>query len=60
MIVVFSLGLVSPMTEMTKSPLSGVGGGGAYIDSTVDKMSFVIFVIRSVGSLSVDCRNHVR
>ena len=44
-IVVFSLGLVSPMTEMTKSTLSGVGGGGAYIDRTVDKMSFVIFVM---------------
>ena len=24
------------------SPLSGVGGGGVYIDRTVDKMSFVI------------------
>ena len=48
------------MTEMTNSPLSGVGGGGAYIDSTVDKMSFVIFVIRSVGSLSVDRQNHAR
>jgi len=30
---------------MTKSPLSGVGGGGAYIDRTVDKVSFVIFVM---------------
>ena len=30
------------MTEMTKSPLSGVGGG-AYIDRPVDKVSFVIF-----------------
>ena len=30
------------MTEMTKSPLSGVGGGSAYIDRTVDKLSFVI------------------
>jgi hypothetical protein len=36
------------------------GGGGAYIDRTVDKMSFVIFVIRSVGSLSVDRQNHAR
>ena len=26
------------------SPLSGVGGGGAYIDRTVDKVSFVISV----------------
>ena len=26
------------------APLSGVGGGDAYIDRTVDKMSFVIFV----------------
>ena len=43
-IVAFSLGLVSLMTEMTNSPLSGVGGGGAYIDRTVDKVSFVIFV----------------
>ena len=43
------------MTEMTNSPLSGVGGGGgAYIDGTVDKVSFVIFIIRSVASLSVD------
>ena len=41
-IVVFSLGLVSPMTEMTKSPLSGVGEGGAYIDRTVDKVSFEV------------------
>ena len=57
-IVTFSLGLVSPMTEMTNSPLSGVGGGGAYIDRTVDKLSFVIFVIRSVASLSVDRQNH--
>ena len=31
------------MTEMTNSPLSGVGGGGgAYMDSTVDKMSFMM------------------
>ena len=30
------------MTEMTNTPLSGVGGGGAYIDRTVDKVSFVI------------------
>ena len=30
------------MTEMTKSPLSGVGGGGAYIDRTVDKVSFMM------------------
>ena len=37
------------MTEMTNLPLSGVGGGGiAYIDRKVDKVSFVIFVIRSV------------
>ena len=42
---------------MTNSPLSGVGGGGAYIDRTVDKMSFVI---RSVASLSVDRQNHAR
>ena len=29
------------------SPLSGVGGeGGAYIDRTVDKVSFVIFVMK--------------
>ena len=26
------------MTEMTKSPLSGVGEGAAYIDRTVDKV----------------------
>ena len=32
------------MTEMTNSPLSGVGGGGAYIDRTVDKVSFVISI----------------
>ena len=32
------------MTEMTNSPLSGVGGGDAYIDRTVDKVSFVIFI----------------
>ena len=31
---------------------------GAYIDRTVDKMSFVIFVIRSVASLCVDRQNH--
>ena len=48
------------MTKMTTLPLSDVGGGDAYIDSTVDKMSFVIFVIRSVGSLSVDRQNHER
>ena len=30
------------MTEMTKSPLSGVGGGSAYIDRTVDKVSFLL------------------
>ena len=30
------------MTEMTKSPLSGVGRGGAYIDRTVDKVSFLL------------------
>ena len=42
---------------MTNSPLSGVGGGGAYIDRTVDKMSFVI---RSVASLSVDHQNRAR
>ena len=34
---------------MTKSPLSGVGGGvGAYIDRTVDKISSVIFVIEKI------------
>jgi len=41
-----------PTTEMTKSPLSGVGGGGAYIDRTVDKMSFVIFVMKSPFNLA--------
>ena len=41
------------------SPLSGVGGeGGAYIDRTVDKVSFVIFVMKSVASLSVVRQNH--
>ena len=35
------LNIAPPTTEMTKSPLSGVGGGGAYIDRTVDKTSFV-------------------
>ena len=39
------------MTEMTNSPLSGVGGGDAYIDRTVDKMSFVIFVMK-VGEVT--------
>ena len=34
------------MTEMTNSPLSGVGGGGAYIDRTMDKVSFVMFVMK--------------
>ena len=42
------------------SPLSGVGGCGAYIDRTVDKVSFVIFVMKSVASLSVDRQNHAR
>ena len=40
---------LTPITEMTKSPLSGVGGGvGAYIDRTVDKISSVIFVIEKI------------
>ena len=37
---------IMPMKEMTNSPLSGVGGGVAYIDRTVDKLSFVIFVMK--------------
>ena len=32
---------------MIKSPLSGVGEGGAYIDRTVDKVSFVIFLMKA-------------
>ena len=41
------------MTEMTICLLSGVGGRGvAYINGTVDKMSFVIFVIE-VGAVSL-------
>jgi len=39
------------MTEVTESPLSGVGGG-AYIDRTVDKMSFVIFVMETPFNLA--------
>ena len=39
--------LPPPMTEMTKSPLSGVGEGGAYIARTVDKVSFVIFLMKA-------------
>ena len=31
---------------------------GAYIDRTVDKVSFVIFVMKSVASLSVVRQNH--
>ena len=34
------------------------GEGGAYIDRTVDKASFVIFVMKSVASLSVVRQNH--
>jgi len=41
-----------PTTEMTKSPLSGVGGVGAYIDRTVDKVSFVMFVMKSPFNLA--------
>ena len=37
---------------MTKSPLSGVGGGVAYIDWTVDKVSFVICVTTQLNRLS--------
>jgi hypothetical protein len=29
-----------------KVPLSGVGGGVAYVDRTVDKVSLVIFVMK--------------
>ena len=39
-------------TQMTKSPLSDVGGGTAYIDWTVDKVSFVIFVMTQSDRLS--------
>ena len=50
-----------PQWQKWQSPFYQTnGGGGAYIDSTVDTMSFVIFVIRSVGSLSVDRQNHER
>ena len=46
------------MTEMTKSPLLGVGGGGAYIDRTVDKVKFCHLPWTAFGTTWSDLPNY--